>query len=280
MRQIASICILSLLISCKSVLVYTDVDSPVFYDNDLSGFDYLPDELIKVVTYNIHYGIPPEEALKEIKSHSLLDDTDIFLLQEMDEVGVKYLAENLGLNFVYYPITKNDKLDLNFGNAVLLKSKILEHKKVILPHEKKGNGRKRHAVFCRTEMNDQTLWICNAHTETTVMRRNKRLNQRLYIMNYINVNIPDNEFVIVGGDLNTFFKRDLMNTISKFKEGGYTHASKEVNGTARAIFNIFNPTLDHIFIKGLEVISSGKEDRSLLSDHKPVFVELKVKSIE
>ena len=114
----------------------------------------------------------------------------------MDEEGVKYLSENLGYNYVYYPIAKNDKLNLNFGNAVLSKRKILEHRKVILPHEKSDNGRKRHAVFCKTKFNDRAIWVCSAHTETTVMSRRKRLDQRLHIMKYINMNIPNSEPIV------------------------------------------------------------------------------------
>ena len=54
-------------------------------------------------------------------------------LQEMDAPGVERIARGLGLSYVYYPAAVHPGGGKDFGNAVLVRGRILDDGKVFLP---------------------------------------------------------------------------------------------------------------------------------------------------
>ena len=88
---------------------------------------------VKIVTYNIKLGEKIKVASQELNKRLALKDTDILLLQEMDPIGMEKIAKSFGFNFVYYPTVRHSKNNKDFGNAILSKWAITDHKKVILP---------------------------------------------------------------------------------------------------------------------------------------------------
>ena len=106
------------------------------------------DSSLTIVNFNIEYGDQMERALFEFKNYDELRKADIIFLQEMDESGVQYLSDSLEYNYIYFPISKN-KDSQNFGNAILSKSPIRSEQKLILPHAKSGNQRRRDSENLR-----------------------------------------------------------------------------------------------------------------------------------
>ena len=67
------------------------------------------DTKIRVVSWNIQYGIDIETAVDVLLTHPDLRDADVICLQEMDEEGTKEIAEA-------HPITNKSKIRTPLGN--------------------------------------------------------------------------------------------------------------------------------------------------------------------
>ena len=83
-----------LLLSCNKVDNFLEIDTPRFSGNFATESTNTPDE-IKLVSFNIEFGIKLEEAIEELQTSENLRDADIILLQEMDEVGTETIAQTL-----------------------------------------------------------------------------------------------------------------------------------------------------------------------------------------
>jgi endonuclease/exonuclease/phosphatase family metal-dependent hydrolase len=79
----------------------------------------LPGDHFKVVNWNIKFGEKIDKAIEAFRDVEALKNADLILLQEMDEDGVKRIAYDLGLNYVYYPASIHDRTGRAFGNAIL-----------------------------------------------------------------------------------------------------------------------------------------------------------------
>ena len=60
-----------------------------------------------------------------------------------------------------------------------------------------------------------------------------------------------------------------------YLQDGFSRASRDAGVTVEKAF--FNFTLDHVFVKGLELIESGTTETEA-SDHRPLWVLLKLSS--
>jgi hypothetical protein len=98
-----------------------------------------------VTTYNLRYGEAITETIRAFQETAPLPESDIILLQEMDEQGVSAIAGELGYNYVYYPASVAEDGD-NFGNAILARWPLTEPKKVILPGLHPLTGQQRTAT--------------------------------------------------------------------------------------------------------------------------------------
>ena len=118
-----------------------------------------------------------QQAIVELQSFEKTTPVDIYLLQEMDEEGVRFMAEELKLNYLYLPVVYNKLLKKNIGNAILARGIISYHTKLVLPHKKWVNGRRRHVTVGEVSMGDKKVLVYSVHTETSTMGRRKRLEQ-------------------------------------------------------------------------------------------------------
>lgn len=229
---------------------------------------------VKIVSYNIKMGEKVKEASQELNQIPELKDADILLLQEMDTKGVENVAQSLGLNFVYYPAVRHSKNNKDFGNAILSKWAITDHKKVILPHQHPVRKMKRVAVFATVDIEGHKILVSSIHTETYILGYEKKLEQVEAIIENI---YSDHRYVVVGGDFNTEVQYSVMATERLFHKAGFKRATKGVGKTAKGDpLGIIDFEMDHIFVRGMEVIDSGKYEEASASDHLPVWALLKI----
>ena len=106
------------------------------------------------------------------------------------------------------------------------------------------------------------------------MSQRKRLQQLEGILKDINKEVHSH--VILGGDFNALFKRDVKKMVALCSEYGLGWASQSIGSTASK-FNIIKPSLDHFFIKEFELLDAGKMSTSQASDHVPLRVSLALK---
>ncbi len=81
--------------------------------------------------------------------------------------------------------------------------------------------------------------------------------------------------VIIAGDFNTPFGRNVKNIAKSFTASGFVRANSGVGWTARVLpFGLWKMELDHIFTKGFEVVAAGKFEEGQASDHVPLWTIL------
>jgi len=231
---------------------------------------------IKVVCFNIQYSIEIDQAIEELRTTSQLQNADIFLLQEMDAIGTQRMADSLSLNYIYYPATINPSAKNLFGNAILSKWPIQEEEKWVLPHPNPHNKGIRIMVGASISIYQQKVWLYSLHSETIIRSGRKRLEQHQFAAKKIEEQ-KEADYIILGGDFNTFFKKNIRQSVALFESIGLTWANHEVGHTAEAFwFNMVKKRLDHVFVKGFEVLDAGRNAETEASDHFPLWVDLKM----
>jgi endonuclease/exonuclease/phosphatase family metal-dependent hydrolase len=258
------------LFACHTTQNYLDPESPRFYGSFAKEGRRFADTL-KVVSFNIKFSQEIDLAIRELSAAEPTRDADILLLQEMDEQGVERIAKALAYNYVYYPAGLHPHHNKNFGNAVLAKWPIANDKKILLPYEAPGTNTSRIAVAATVVIGELKILTYSVHTATIWQGEESRLKQA----NRVIESIPEQiDYVIVGGDFNTLMAESLMATEDSFYRKGLVRATKSVGRTvSRSPLKI---ALDHIFVKGMQVVEAGAFDASRASDHLPIWVKLKI----
>lgn len=258
-------------LSCGTVKIYKDPDKPILLSNDIKN--QAPDnaDSLRVLTFNIEKAEKIQLAISEFQQFDPANNIDIYLLQEMDEDGVKAIAKAFDLNYLYIPIVYNKLIKKDIGNAILTKGTIAHPEKLILPHSKWVNKRRRHVVIAEVSIHQKKILVYSVHTETVMMSRMHRMDQVDAIIQHAKTKWNSYDYILIGGDFNTLFSKSADMTVGKFRNNGLAWASATAGNTASAFWGMMKPTHDYIFIKGLKVISAGKIDASKSSDHFPVF---------
>ena len=223
-------------ISCKTTLSFPAKEGPISKTTEMKDWT-TPKDQIKVISFNIEYAKKIEEAVEELQSTPELQDPDILLLQEMNESGCQEIANRLGLNYVYYPATINSNAEDFFGNAILSKWPISDEQKWVLPYPNPHNKGIRIFMNAQVNINDKVVHLFNVHSETIVRGGKKRLKQHQLIAEKI-AQLDTAQYVILGGDFNTFFKKNIRQSVQLFESIGLTWTNAKVGHTAESfIFN-------------------------------------------
>jgi len=225
---------------------------------------------IKVVTYNINQGLEVNQAIEELQTYEALRDPDILLLQEMDEVGTRQVAQALCHNYVYYPASVFHWTKRNFGNAILTKWSLSDPGKILLPYRGLINQQLRIAVRATVTVGDVQISTYSVHTETYILPSPQRKAQVAAIVDDIGNGAGH---VVVGGDFNTISNRSIKRMAGQFAEINLVRATAGLGPTIN-ILGLQPVALDHIFTRDLKVLGIGKVDAIKASDHFPVWVKL------
>jgi endonuclease/exonuclease/phosphatase family metal-dependent hydrolase len=199
---------------------YTDPEGPKFLGN-LAGPPPVFSGTLKVVSYNIKLSRDIDQAIRELESIPQLSDPDVLLLQEMDPIGVRTIAERLRFNYVYYPAVIHSTHDKGFGNAVLSPWPITNHMKLILPHEHPVRKMNRNAVFATLSIADFQLLAVSVHTEVFILGNERRLDQVEAVVNHIGATAKGDPLGIIRFEMDFLFVKGLSATASgKAEEAG------------------------------------------------------------
>jgi endonuclease/exonuclease/phosphatase family metal-dependent hydrolase len=263
--------ILLCLASCRSLRFYNELDKPFYYVNKKNAPVTKPADSLNVVTFNIKKAVKIQQAIREMEQVEATKGVDIYLLQEMDEKGVKAIAEAMDLNYLYIPIAydKADKKDI--GNAILTKGTIAYPEKLILPYAKWQNQQRRDVTIGEVNIHQKKILVFSVHTETPAMSRIKRMNQVDSIIQRGKMLLPKYKYVLIGGDFNTLFPKDVKIVAEKFHQSGFDWASSKVGSTAKGMLGLVTPHSDHLFSKGFTPANAYTVYTSKASDHFPVF---------
>jgi len=254
--------------ACRSIENYPNQDEPLFAGNYAENSPVFEGK-VKVITWNIRFSEKIDQAIAELRSVQDLQNADILLLQEMDEQGVEAIAKGLAYNYIFFPASIHTHHDKNFGNAVLSPWPIFDPTKLILPHQNPKNNQIRIAARGSVTIGEAAVLVYSVHTETVWLGPQKRQEQIETLFNDISANY---DYVIVGGDFNTFTGASIVELENKFELVGLERVSVGASPTFER--SNFSFTLDHIFAKKFSVTDTGVWPTTEASDHYPVWVNL------
>jgi endonuclease/exonuclease/phosphatase family metal-dependent hydrolase len=271
-RRIA-FAISGLIVLLSAILAYTaknypDQNHPCYSGNYAVGTPK-PIETLTVVSYNIGFAENIDQAVSEIREIKSQKELDIVLLQEMDEAGTEQIAQQLQLNYVYFPAAVEPTYDKNFGNAILSRWPIVDSHKLILPHKSLSNRMNRIATRATIRIHGDEILVYSVHTESVFTLPRFRKDQYTAVLDDIP---PEAKLVIVGGDFNSFTEADVEEIEKTYGQAGLKRVSKG-SGYTIVKYGVKVPS-DHIFAKGFVVEETGKMVEATASDHLPIWVIL------
>ncbi len=249
---------------------FTLPDRPVYEEN--AGFPAAASDTIRVVSFNVKYGQDVDRAIAQLEAPETAGAA-IVLLQEMDSAGVREIADALGYNYVYYPAVIHVHTGREFGDAILVKGRILERDKIILPHLD-PNRLQREAVYARVEIGRRRLDVYCLHLGTRISAIERGDQIQTVIGRIGDDPVP----CIIGGDFNTWNRAALRAVSEPLTELGFREATAGVRWTFR--FDVLGITLDtfrfdHIYTRGLTQLDAGRARKHIsASDHWPVWARV------
>lgn len=215
----------------------------------------------RVVTFNLKEGREVETALALLRDEPALRDADLVLLQEMDEVGAEWIADGLGMAWVYYPATRRD--GRGFGNAVLSRWPIRDDEKIVLPHLSVFRRSQRTATVATVVVRGVPVRVYSVHLATII---NQSAGDRADQMRAVLAHAADAPRAIIGGDLNAENLGELA------AAEGFAWPTRD--GPRSTFLGRF----DHLLFRGfgdVDGIASGiVDDARGASDHRPVWAAL------
>tara|TARA_B100000768_G_scaffold49738_1_gene48535 strand:- start:6076 stop:7785 length:1710 start_codon:yes stop_codon:yes gene_type:complete len=301
---------------------YPIVDKPgkydllELYDSNIKTYSKLNDEMIKknesivrIMTYNIHYWskINTEKQVEEPNHLKIINNLqivnpDICCLQEVNFSKTQYITEdfrkainNIGYELHSYCTTTPSWFKAPYGNAILIKTSLLEN---LSPSQKNNiykNNSKGKSTKCFVEINLKNIRIICTHLDVHDKSGVVRIKQISELDNYTS----DNKPTIFLGDFNLINEKDSVNKesldyLEKLKKNRGTNGMAydfmkklgwidafDINNTYKPPFTTWNLTrIDYIMFKNIELsklsnfVNKVGVYYSNESDHIPVFIDL------
>ena len=148
---------------------------------------------------------------------------------------------------------------------------------MIMPRGQWFNGRKRLVVTATTKLFGKNFKIYNAHLSTPAVPSAHRLEQVDSLISHVNRHVSSDDFCLVGGDFNTAVYSHRKSIIDRFDDIDFEHATDGIGETHKSGVSFLNFQLDLMFTNKMEIIEIGKVEDSIVSDHYPIWVKLKLK---
>lgn len=220
------------------------------------------DDTLRVVTFNVEQGRKVDRAIAGLLSHPSLKAADVIMLQEMDGPGVDEIARALGMNFVYFPGSRDPKSGRDMGNAILSPWPMDQPRKLLLPHPSRIIHRARAVVTARVTIEGNPMNVYSVHLGSPIgIGGGARREQAEVVLKDAAASTAP---VIIAGDFNTHGLGE------RFVEEGYVWATRSVGKTVRFF------SFDHVFVRGLsgQVAAGVAREVNDASDHRPVWTTL------
>lgn len=243
-----------------------------------------PSEL-KVVSYNIRWrsGDDLKEIIKLLTEDPEIGGAAILCLQEVDRAKkrsaksntAKIIADALGLHYAWAaPPAAKAGAEEETGVAILSAYPMSDLQRIVLPHE--GPKKRRRVALGATVEIDKRQWrVYSAHAETRISV-GKKLEQFKAVLDDL-AKYPADTPAIIMGDFNTWEASADRKTAKLFSDAGFkTPFGGEATFRYRVLFVPIDLKLDWIWLRGLEAGSFGIDRKVEVSDHWPLWANIKV----
>ena len=265
-------------------------DSSLLESGRASNLRAIPNNAeIRIVSYNIRWrsGDDLNELIKLFRNDAELGNPAIMALQEVDRKKkrsgntntAKLLAEELGLYYAWAaPPTAKTGEEEETGVAILSAYPLADVRRIVLPHEGPGK-RRRVALGASIKAGDVEIRVYSAHAETRISM-DKKIDQLSAVLEDLKSHNQQTPAIIMG-DFNTWQPDAAPKTIKLFSDAGFvTPFGSEKTFSQKVLLVPIDLRLDWIWMRGLEAISCGIDREVKVSDHWPLWTNVKLQSVK
>jgi len=250
------------LTACASATVnYTDPAGPRFAGGVATAPRLSPS--LRVASLNTNMVLHLPEVIALLREAPELAPADIVLLQEVDSVSVRTIADSLHMAWVYYPATLQPKTGRDYGNAVLSRHPIDADQKIPLPYLARGRRTARAAVAATVDVDGRPVRVYSLHLATVIGNTPR---ERYEQFQTVLADADRYPAAIIGGDFNDEAVPELG------LPHGFAWPTRRLPAT-----NAFW-TFDHFLVKGVPLSPAPAagvvRDAQGASDHRPVWIDL------
>jgi endonuclease/exonuclease/phosphatase family metal-dependent hydrolase len=245
-------------------------------------------DAIKIVSYNIRYrcGEDLRKLIELFKSDAEIGHASIIGLQEVDRnrkrTGnvntARLMAEELGMYYAWAapppPPAKDKKEPQEEETGVMILSAypLSEVTRFVLPNDGPG-GRHRAAIGATVKIGTTSLRVYSIHAELRTSNE-RRLQQVGAVLEDLKAHHTEIERAVVLGDFNTITGKDVDGTTALFTNAKFSTPFS--NGLSTWKTFIIELKLDWLWLRGLSPTNHGIDKKVGLSDHWPLWVEVKL----
>ena len=241
-------------------------------------------ETLKVVSYNIRWrgGEELQELIKLLREDPEIGGAQVIGLQEVDRnkkrTGnvntARQIADALGMRYAWAapPSTGGDGEE-ETGVALLSSYPLSDVERVVLEGEG-PEGRKRVAVGATVRVGREALRVYSVHAETRMPVEKKGGHWRTVLEDL--KRFPKVRGAIVLGDFNRLKQKDVAAARKLFTGAGFTTPFADDRTTWKTF--IVELKLDWLWLRGLDPKAFGIDKSIDLSDHWPLWAEVRVPS--
>lgn len=236
---------------------------------------------IRVVSYNIRWrgGESLQKLIQYFRNDPQIGRADIICLQEVDRHRkrtnfvntAKVIAQELKWNYAWAapPVKHGDEEET--GISILSPYPMSDVERMVLPNSG-PDGRRRAAIGVTITIGIHRLRIYSVHAEVRIAMAKKMEQLQAVIESANRFGIKN---VLIMGDFNTVKDKDVKGCIDLFTKNGFDTPISHRQSTFKAIAFI-KFKLDWIWIHGLTSSEGGTAGHINLSDHKPLWVKIKL----
>jgi endonuclease/exonuclease/phosphatase family metal-dependent hydrolase len=240
---------------------------------------------LKIVSYNIRWrsGDDLKKLNKLLQDDPEIGSASILALQEVDRRKkrtsnsnvAKLMADELGMHYVWAaPPAAKPGDEEETGVAILSVYPLSEVRRIVLPHEG-PNKRRRAAIGATVKLPDQKWRVYSIHAETR-LSFDKKIEQFKAIFEDL-AQHPSNMPAIVMGDFNTWEANADRKIIKLFTDAGMRTPFRAQSTFKRRILIMpIEFRLDWVWLRGLETASYGIDRKVDVSDHWPLWTNVKL----
>ncbi len=241
---------------------------------------------VKVVSYNIRWrsGDDLKKVIKLLQEDPEIGGAAILGLQEVDRAKkrsgknntVKMIADELGLHYAWAaPPAPKPTDEEETGVALLSVYPLTDVRRMVLPHEG-PNRRRRVALGATVEIENRKWRVYSAHAETRISV-DKKMEQFKTMLDDLSKYPPDMPAIIMG-DFNTWEPSADDKTKKLFTEAGLkTPFGGQATFKTKVVLVPIEMKLDWVWLRGLEAGSFGIDRKIVISDHWPLWTNIKLK---
>ena len=242
---------------------------------------------VKIVSYNIRWrsGDDLKKLNKLLQEDPEIGNAAIIALQEVDRrkkrTGhsnvAKQMADELGMHYAWAaPPTPKPGEEEETGVAILSAYPLSEARRIVLPHSG-PNKRRRAASGATVELPDQKWRVYSVHAETR-LSFDKKLEQYKAVLQDL-AQYPSNMPAIVMGDFNTWEPNSEGKIIKLFTQAGMRTPFGDQSTFKRKVLMVpIKFRLDWVWLRGLEPASYGIDREIEVSDHWPLWANVRPSS--